>query len=281
MIIEYPGMQATESYLLKTAIDVTPDDDHWQCDEKVWCEGQPCGDIECFPIGDCCCDTDYGDGKGADVEPCREFVEFCRFQLIATDKCSVFGNKNLAMSVRDRATEKLLLKERKAVEAALWGAVDAGCGPLNCSFSPEGNSELLCPENCMTPLDGLSLIEDALWCCTDTPFIHVPRPMVNYLKPYLEKDDDGCLRTCLGSYVIPGVGYDGSYNGECEPGCAVIYGTGPVKYLKGDICYTSDTDLEATNIAQNEVTVHAERAWGLWVDPCCGVKAANVVYCAI
>lgn len=299
-VIQYTGASRPplESWLLKTAIDMSDEvDPSWHCEIEVVCEGHPCGDLEAYQLG-CEIDPDtgeitypdYGEGKGADVDECREFTPFCTFLLVATEKCSIFGNKNFAQTVMERAEEKLLYKERKAIESILWGALDAEY-EISCSFAQQGEAVCVDEETdmaiCVDVCSAIAQLEHELFCCTDTPYIHVPAGAINYMMDFLEKDEDGCLRTCLGSYVIPGIGYDGSppicpddpdAPRECCQGTGVIYGTGPIKYLRGPLCYLGE-GIEGTHLLQNEVVAHVERGWGFWIDPCCGVKAVQAQFC--
>mgnify|MGYP000666359881 FL=1 len=80
----------------------------------------------------------------------------------------------------------------------------------------------------------------------------------------------------MGSTVIPGVGYDGADTGKVvnpTSQIATIYGTGPIKILKGDMIV-----LEGLEVDQNSIEFIAERSWAFWVDKCPIVRSADATY---
>ena len=272
MFIEYQPQTPTESPLIKTALVIQGEDGTekaWQDgSEEVLCESAPCGEVEVLELG---CDVPYDKMS----ENGFLFTPFCTFLVVGGNGCST--HSNLQRPVRARALDKLLTKERMAIEATVWGTQNA---PYDIDCALTSNPTELAQGSAMVPIDGLTALEEKLLACTDTPFIHVPQTVINFLLPYLHTDENGCFRTALGSFVIPGAGYDGSGSGgaEAAQGNAFIYGTGQVRLLRGEVFY-SDGGTDFLDFNQNNVTVHAERAWGFWHDPCCGVFNVQVKYC--
>lgn len=275
-IIRYPRTPPPESALYQAAIVLQPTDSGWQDGScPIYCEGAPCHDVKVFEAG-CCFDVDYGE-EGKSQETCIEFVELCTCNIVYSEKCSTLAH-NTWHDVREAVEYNLLVKERKAMEECFWG--NAELFPDNeCALNTA--PEILCPELVMDPCAALSALECELYCCTDQPYIHVPRPMANYLCDYIVKGEDGLFRTCLGSIIVFGTGYNGTGPGgeEAEDGCTYMYGTGPVKIAQGEVCFTTENDEDAINLPQNFVEAQAERVWGFAVDPCCGVYGVQVAYC--
>lgn len=282
MIFRDSNRTPTESALVRAATVHDPADDHWQFDEAVYGERPPCSDAKAFELG---CNVDYGvDGKPVPFEDGPAFTEFCTFNLVHSEKCSILANETWK-DVRARAERNLQIKERKALEATVWGAENAPIG-IACAFTDETGptATILNSGSDFASINAVTALENVIYELTDVAYIHVPRVLVNYVIPFLDKDDAGNFRTALGSYVIPGVGYDGSGPGG-EPDetgdSGYIYGTGEIQLIRGTVLSIPEDPAQARDPGKNTVEFIAERAWGVWVDPCVGVYGVSAKYCHV
>jgi hypothetical protein len=274
MIIRHEFGTPTESPLVRAAPPVTAPSNDWQYDESVSGESTPCAPAVAFDLG---CYVPYGiNGKIVDhsTDP-DQFIEFCRFNVVYSESCSVMVDNDW-YSVAEYAEKGLLFKERRALESIVWGAENAPID-IDCALTNLVNpAEILNPGLDLCSIDAVTALEHVLYQFSDVVYIYVPRPLINYLVLYIKKDENDNFRTALGSYIIPGVGFDGSGPGgvpDAVGDSAFIYGSGPVKLLRGEV----QTSRGVTE-KQNKVEVIAERPWGVWFDPCPGVFGVSASY---
>ena len=288
--------QDTNRYSLLNTVPIeTPEDPTWQFDGIIY-PTPSCEKPQLLPLG-CGREENYPNQEKPSFSHYGT-EEACLVQTVHGDICTTqqLGQRNF----KENAQKNLELGESFALEQGLWTGAGIKDSTVRSCFDDGnldwcwfGNSpEQVCPEfeGPLCPRDALSALEDELWKCCVVGYIHVPRVLINYLCDWLETDDQGRLRTKLGSIVVAGTGYDNTapfltpeggdpVQAETAVGETWIYGTGGLRLFKGSLEFTPEDQKDAIEFKKNLVEYRAERIWGIGLDPCCPVLTAKTKFC--
>lgn len=254
-----PAIQPYGYGLFSVAMMPPPEaDPHWRCGVEY--EPYACGKARVE--GDRCAapqpDKTVDDGvPGASGTPLTVYDGYL---------CRLPGRPS-PQEIRDRATQKLLLGEQRAVEEAFWTGAAANEPHLADPDAVVLNAvPLPAAADALHVVAGVAALEGYL--AANYPGIgvlHAPRGVATLLdRHHLVDDQRGTLRTLLGTAVAAGGGYvvnTGPTGDPAPDGTAWIYATGAVVIRRGEIVVNPDTLAAAFNRRTNEVEVLAERQY--------------------
>ena len=174
-----------------------------------------------------------------------------------------------------RLTRQLDAMTQKAVETELWdGDVRKGESYDNIALS-DSSANLVNGTTALEATLALAQLEQAMAAQShagETGIIHMPRDVASILRNRLE-EEDGQLRTRIGTPVIVGAGYSGNGPDGVSGATASatekwIYGTGTVKLYLGDIDVVNDSLSQAYDVSgnANDMRIKAIRPAAVYFD---------------
>lgn len=184
------------------------------------------------------------------------------FDIEASMTSSTMGRRPEALY--EAAANALDLVAQKAIESEFWH------GTIAKTLTKDNDNRYLSQELALdvTPTAGTAvkvrygqaLLEEAL---AETPLsavgtIHAPKLIASVLQT---ANDNGALRTNLGTYVVAGSGYSHiGPDGVLAPtGRAWMYATGPITVHLGSINVVPEKMNQAIDTATNTVTYYVNR----------------------
>lgn len=192
----------------------------------------------------------------------QNFGFYYPFDIQASIEASTFGTTPEALY--ESARNALELVAQKAIEAEFWH------GHIAKALTAENDNRYLSNAAAfdVTPTAGTAikvrygqaLLEEALGESTlgSKGVIHAPRLIASVLQT---SDDNGALKTNLGTPVVAGAGYSNiGPSGTLAPsGQSWMYATGPVTVHVGDLVVTPDKVNQAVDTSNNTTKYYVDR----------------------
>jgi hypothetical protein len=186
-----------------------------------------------------------------------ETPDFAAFVAYLPITCSAISLASDPEGFAERAEKALDATISYAIEYALASGIPTLANP----FLGDANVDVLALGAAVTPMAGLSYLEDAIGDTARAGMIHAtPATVSSWFATYPMPDPATTLYTTSGNIVVPGGGYKGAVPyGESQPadGQAWAFATGPVKvWVSREPTFNIEDVLDR---AVNDVTFRAER----------------------
>lgn len=272
LIVEPPKITPDKFGLLSVANPVTPEDPHWQ--GGITWDDDYCSDVHSTEVGSCPIPVTGSTPLVSD----RDFNACCAdpFLIYGSYDCPPVGR--LGQEAFDIATNRLLIRENRAVEKVFW----TGKTEDNISVSPSlsfGNSSCGIVPVDLTPVAGplsvvsaMARLESALGeCSPGAGVIHANYGLASYLaSEHLIFPSGDAWYTITGQRLAFGAGYPGSGpNGvAAAAGTSWIFATGPVGIWRSEVFLTPERFVQAMDRRLNSVEVYAQRAYSVGFSCC-------------